>query len=601
MVKIPENVVDQIQSQTDIVDVVGQYVQLKQSGKNLFGLCPFHEERTPSFSVSEEKQIFHCFSCGRGGNAFKFIMELENISFPEAVAKVAEFVGVSIAPQYIKNDNSNNSLNNKLIEINEQAAKLFNHILVNTKIGETALNYLQDRGMGSEVIEEFNLGYAPPNRILKSFFDEHKVDFQQLRKSGLFSEDQQGNLSDRFVDRIMFPIRDSNGKTIAFSGRLLNANPDMPKYLNSPETDIFNKRKNLFNLDKARLRIRNNQPAILFEGFMDVITAYKSGIESGIASMGTSLTEQQIYSIEKITDELIICYDGDSAGQKATKRAIEILANSKLSIKILSLPNQLDPDEFIKQNDASEFMNLLKHPQTPIDFELDYLREDYDFTSESDKSRYISESLKIISKINSPIELDLYLSKLSNEFKIDKEILKLQISSTTNPPTRIDKSTNKPNKIFEVNAKSNKKVTLVERTEQALLNRMLHYQDAWLQVTSLSDFNFLHEPYQLIFLLAQEYFTKYEIFDVSIFSNLIHEPDLQNLLIEIDMLPLFGDPTKQEIDDYINLLTKKIPVETRIVNKKTEFKDAVKQNDVNKQRQLAIELIKLEQEKRSYL
>lgn len=601
MVKIPENVVDQIQSQTDIVDVVGQYVQLKQSGKNLFGLCPFHEERTPSFSVSEEKQIFHCFSCGRGGNAFKFIMELENISFPEAVAKVAEFVGVSIAPQYIKNDNSNNSLNNKLIEINEQAAKLFNHILVNTKIGETALNYLQDRGMGSEVIEEFNLGYAPPNRILKSFFDEHKVDFQQLRKSGLFSEDQQGNLSDRFVDRIMFPIRDSNGKTIAFSGRLLNANPDMPKYLNSPETDIFNKRKNLFNLDKARLRIRNNQLAILFEGFMDVITAYKSGIESGIASMGTSLTEQQIYSIEKITDELIICYDGDSAGQKATKRAIEILANSKLSIKILSLPNQLDPDEFIKQNDASEFMNLLKHPQTPIDFELDYLREDYDFTSESDKSRYISESLKIISKINSPIELDLYLSKLSNEFKIDKEILKLQISSTTNPPTRIDKSTNKPNKIFEVNAKSNKKVTLVERTEQALLNRMLHYQDAWLQVTSLSDFNFLHEPYQLIFLLAQEYFTKYEIFDVSIFSNLIHEPDLQNLLIEIDMLPLFGDPTKQEIDDYINLLTKKIPVETRIVNKKTEFKDAVKQNDVNKQRQLAIELIKLEQEKRSYL
>lgn len=320
--KIPEDVIEQVRSQVNIVDVVSQYVQLKQSGKNLFGLCPFHEERTPSFSVSEDKQIFHCFSCGRGGNVFKFMMEIENLSFPEAVKKVAEMEHLDVDSKYFTDAapaSRETSEQKQLIELHEQAVKLYHHILINTKMGKSALDYLHHRGVNDETIDLYQLGYAPQQRLLKPFFDERQADYQLLRKSGLFSETQDGKLRDRFVDRVMYPIRNATGQTVAFSGRLLAKDSDMPKYLNSPETELFNKRKILFNLDLARPNIRSKQPALLFEGFMDVISAYQGGIKSGIASMGTSLTEQQIYDIQRITREVIVCYDGDAPGQKSNQ------------------------------------------------------------------------------------------------------------------------------------------------------------------------------------------------------------------------------------------------------------------------------------------
>ncbi|APR08569.1 DNA primase [Lentilactobacillus parabuchneri] len=603
MAKIPEDVIEEIRSQVNIVDVVSQFVQLKQSGKNLFGLCPFHEERTPSFSVAEDKQIFHCFSCGRGGNVFKFLMELQNISFPEAVKKVAEMEHLSVDDRYFSDvgnaqASAENTQQKQLIELHEQTVKLYHHILTNTKMGQPALDYLHQRGVSDDTIAIYQLGYAPSQRLLKPFFDERKTDFQLLRKSGLFSEDQEGNLRDRFVDRVMYPIRNGGGQTIAFSGRLLTANSDMPKYLNSPETEIFNKRKVLFNLDLARPNIRGKDPAILFEGFMDVITAYQAGIKSGIASMGTSLTEQQIYDIKRITHEVVISYDGDTPGQKAIKRAIDAFnqQQSHVEMKIISVPDGMDPDEFIRKKGADAFKQLITHAQAPIEFELSYLKKQFNLDSEVDQSHYIAEALKLISQVDSGISRDLYLNRLADEFSVDKKLLSQQLAPLTRKPTAPVQTPRTYQQPVQLN--QTKHYSLVEKAEMQLMSRMLHYHDIWLKVSNVSGFAFVDEPYQMLYLLAEGYFTKFDTYNVATFSNLISEASLQSLLVEIDMLELPDNPTNAEIDNYLNILMNRAPVEEKLKKKRAELRQATKIGDIDKQKELTIEIVKLEQQKR---
>ncbi len=605
MAQIPEDVIEKIRSQVNIVDVVSQYVQLRQSGKNLFGLCPFHEERTPSFSVSEDKQIFHCFSCGRGGNVFKFIMEIENLSFPQAVKKVAELENLPIDQKYFSegssgSSSSQNSEQKQLIGLNEEAVSLFNHILLNTKIGEPALKYLRDRGVNDKTISQFKLGYAPNQRLLKQFFDQKKVDYQLLRKSGLFAEDQQGNLHDRFVDRVMFPIRDPNGHTVGFSGRLLGAQENMPKYLNSPETETFNKSKILFNLDFARPNIRKNEPAILFEGFMDVITAFQNGIKTGIASMGTSLTEDQVYDIKRITNQIVVCYDGDTPGQKAIKRAIDIFSPKKgFDVKIVVIPDNLDPDDFIKKRGVQKFEELLSHTQAPLEFELSFLKRNYNLDSEDEQTRYISEALKLISGVGSSLSRDLYLNRLAEEFKVDKDVLKKQIQPLISNQNEVENNLNQGSlSVLPINnVDTSKHLSLVQKAEECLLNRMLNYRDIWLKVSNISGFSFVDEQFQMLYLLAEGYFSKYQDYQIATFSNFISEASLQSLLIEIDMLDLAKDPTDEEINDYLAIIMKKAPVEQQLKEKRLQLREASKIGDEQKVQQLTIDIINLEKQK----
>ncbi|EEI23714.1 DNA primase [Lentilactobacillus hilgardii] len=600
--KIPEDVIEQVRSQVNIVDVVSQYVQLKQSGKNLFGLCPFHEERTPSFSVSEDKQIFHCFSCGRGGNVFKFMMEIENLSFPEAVKKVAEMEHLDVDSKYFTDAapaSRETSEQKQLIELHEQAVKLYHHILINTKMGESALDYLHHRGVNDETIDLYQLGYAPQQRLLKPFFDERQADYQLLRKSGLFSETQDGKLRDRFVDRVMYPIRNGTGQTVAFSGRLLAKDSDMPKYLNSPETELFNKRKILFNLDLARPNIRSKQPALLFEGFMDVISAYQGGIKSGIASMGTSLTEQQIYDIQRITREVIVCYDGDAPGQKAIKRAIDAFKQTdhQLDLKVVSIPDGMDPDEFIRNRGADKFQTLLQQAQSPVDFDLNYLKQEANLKTEEGQAAYISEALKLISTISSGISQDLYLNRLADSFSIDKQVLKQQLQPLIRK--NVTKRANHQIPAAQPVNQSPQKRDKVTVAQMQLLNRMLHNHDVWVKVSGISGFSFVDEQYQMLYLLAEGYFSKFDQYNVATFSNLITEDSLQTLLIDIDMMNLPEEPSPMEIDNDLDVIMNRAPVETKIKKKQAELKQASKIGDVDKQRQLMVDLLKLEQQKRT--
>lgn len=611
MAKIPEDVIETVRSATNIADVVGQYVQLKKSGKNLFGLCPFHEEKTPSFSVSEDKQIFHCFSCGRGGNVFKFLMELEHVSFPEAVVKVADFSHVDLNDEYRQDASapSANSQTGQLIELHEQAAKLYHHILVNTEMGQPALDYLHQRGLTDATIATYQLGFAPAQRLLQPFFAQKKADYQLLRQSGLFIENTQGELRDRFTERVMFPLRNASGRVAAFSGRVLTKREDQPKYLNSPETALFTKSRLLFNFDLARPEIRQTGEVILFEGYMDVISAAQAGVKNGIASMGTSLTTEQIYAIERTTDQLNICYDGDTPGQRATQRAIGLLRqNSHLRLNVIQLPEGQDPDEYRQAHGDAAFRQVMvSAKEPPIRFELRYLRRDRALDTDSERLAYLNDVMPLLAQVNEPVALDLYLNQLASEFDLDKSALLAQLKQVQQktaaqqerhrevappPPTPEDPAV--------VVHQQRRPLTRLERAERNLLFRLLHDRNVWAQVNALPDFSFVHDDYQMIYTLAQGYFQTHQTYASAQFTDFIQEERLQQLVIELETTTtLQATVQPREIEDYLGVIMNEAPLEAQLRQKKRALSEASRLGDAAQQRQLVIEIVQLEQQRQA--
>lgn len=620
MARIPEPVIEQVRDATDIVDFISQYVQLQKSGKNLFGLCPFHEERTPSFSVSEDKQIFHCFSCGRGGNVFKFLMELENLSFQEAVVKVADFSHVELDATITRQaagtsgQSDPQSPTNQLIHLHQEATKLYHHILMNTEAGQPALDYLHERGLTDQTINDYGLGYASDQQLLKPFFEQRQIDYQTLRHSGLFIENQDGELRDRFVNRIMYPIRNESGQEIAFSGRLLAKLPDQPKYLNSPETELFNKRRVLFNFDQARGAVRKQGSLILFEGFMDVMSAHQSGVDNGVASMGTSLTEEQIYAIQRITKQVYVCYDGDTPGQKATQRALKILQdNSSLTLGVIQMPEGMDPDEYRRQYGEAKLADALATAkETPVAFMMRYLKTQYDVQSDTGRLSYLDDVIALLATVRSPVEQDVYLTQLATTFQLDKASLRQQLSMVR-PPAPTPQIAPPPTQSYgnygdadmppaPAVVQQHRQTTPLSRTERAernLLFRMLHERDVWLRVTGVAGFSFVHDDYQLIYTMAQGYFETHQDYAPAQFIDYLQDDHLQNLLIELESMQLSDTAVDTEIDDYLQVIMNDAPLEDQLRNQQQALQEATRLGDRDQQRQLVIEIIKLQQQKQS--
>ncbi|KRN30393.1 DNA primase [Liquorilactobacillus mali] len=606
--RIPEQVIENVRNNVNIVDIVGQYVQLSKSGRNLFGLCPFHEEKTPSFSVSEEKQIFHCFSCHRGGNVFKFIMEIENVSFPEAVLKVAELGNIEIDKEILHDfDSSDGESSNsrKLKKVHADAAQLYHHILINTQIGEEALSYLHERGLNDDLINEFNLGYAPEKAILAAFFKERKVAGELLRKSGLFVEYGDGTMNDRFRNRVLFPIRDAQGSTIAFSGRLLHKDDKQPKYLNSPETELFNKRKVLFNFDKAKSEIRQKKFAILFEGFMDVLAAYRSGVKNGIASMGTSLTNEQIYLLERTTNELFLCYDGDEAGQNAIARALELLEPvTKLKLGVIRIPEKLDPDEYVQKYGEPAFEQLISDAhETKIAFYMRHYQQNRNLANESDQLAYIADVMQKLAVIESPVEQDLYLNQLASRFSLEKDSLKLQLREY------IGKF--KPQKQFRAAKESNlralssrstansQKYSRVERAERLLLYRILHEQNTRIRLRNYADFSFVHDDYQLVYTISEGYFNAYPEYETARFLDFLDNERARQLVVSLELDNYALESSDEEFEDCINVISKESPLEQSIAEIKHKIADAKKVNNNELVTSLTIKLVSLLQQQQT--
>lgn len=616
--RIPTDVIDQIRSDVNILDIVGQYVQLHRSGSNWFGLCPFHTEKTGSFSVNEPKQFFHCFSCGRGGNVFKFLMEIEDLTFPEAVYRTAELAGIELDAKYLPQNTAGaedtQSETGKLKQLYAQAGQLYHHILVNTKLGQPALDYLHERGLSDELIAEFQLGYAPQAEILQAFFHEKKLDdYQTLRKSGLFSEREGEDLAERFNDRIMFPIRDQTGSIIAFSGRLLTPDKKLPKYLNSPEGILFNKRKVLFNFDKAKKTIRHESKVYLFEGFMDVLAAWRAGIKNGVASMGTSLTSEQIYLLEQTASKLYICYDGDLPGRKATKRVLELIAPlSKFELGAILLPEKLDPDEYVRKYGPENFKDFVtSHERTELEFYLEYFRVGRNLETESDQLAYITDVLEKVAQVKDPLARDLTLNRLAKEFELDKnnltsqlQALMQQVQSEQLKQDQANSLKRSDKVVYSTQQRQEKKrYSPAEQAERLLLYRLLHEHDVFLRIKGLADFSFIHEEYETIFLLADGYFDRYSEYESASFLDFLKDEHLRQIIISLE-LGDYGEVNEQEISDCLAFIMQHSPLEEQIKVVKTQLEQAKRLGDakaIMEQTTKLIELLKKKQTEKSII
>lgn len=595
--RIPQEFIDEVTSKTNIVDVVSKYVQLKKSGKNLFGLCPFHEERTPSFSVAEDKQIFHCFSCGRGGNVFKFIMEIESKSFPESVIEVAQMGNIPVPDQYQATTQYQNSDSRVLLKMYSDAAKLYSHILLKTENGTQALKYLNNRDLGNDLIETFNIGYAPSNNdLLLQFFKGRDVSEDVLRKSGLFAENQEGQLFDRFRDRVMIPITDESGNIVAFSGRVLDKNASTAKYLNSPETSIFNKGKTLFNLSNAKKEIREKSNVILFEGFMDVISAYKAGVTNGVASMGTSLTDDQLYTLSRLTNQINVCYDGDDPGVEATYRALTQLNDDRFTYGVISIPDKKDPDEYIRSEGAEKFQNLTNNGvQTPISFILNYFKRNYNLNNEHDQLEFLNQSLHEIVKLQSPVEVDMYVSRVADEMGVSKEAINKELDTLRRQLAIKELANNYKNiqqkALDQVTSSVKPKYDRLEKSERYLLYWAINFPEVRVNLKG-DGFQFVHQSYQRIFDNLLSYVESDDVeeeINISDFMNVLDNDD-KNLLADLEMMNMPDEYNDQEIDDYISNI-KNSSLEDQIKEINQQLKKAAMVGDNKLQLDLTKQLI----------
>ena len=614
--RIPQEVIEEVRHRTNIVDIIGQYVQLKKSGKNYMGLCPFHEERSPSFSVAEDKQIFHCFGCGKGGTVFNFLQEIEGISFPESVKRVADLEHLSVdfdwsEPREVA-DTPENQQRRSLLQLHSKAAELYHHILVNTKIGEPALNYLLERGLTQELIETFQIGFAPQKRdFLSQVFKNEQLDETLFEPSGLFVQRDNGTVLDRFYQRIMFPINDPQGNIIAFSGRLLKTadfpGDEMPKYLNSPETTLFNKRETLFNFDKARKEIRKENTVLLFEGFMDVIAAWQSGVKSGVASMGTSLTNEQIRRLERVAKEVVICYDGDNAGVQATNRAIQLLQeNSHFDLSIVSIPEKLDPDEYVRKYGAEAFQNLANHGrETVFSFKMNYHRLTRNMNNEKEQLDYVNELLRELTNVQSPLERDRYLNQIAQEFQLSVHSLEEQFNQLKQEQRSVQRQERQQfyqdemmpppmeEPVFEENHVQNKlPLTQVQKAERSLLFRLMNEQGVRQTVQQLPDFSFAHDEYQELYFLLESYATLHQSFDIADFINFLQDNQTKQLAIEIAYQNLSEESSEREVADLLHVIALSSIAEA-IEQKKIQQQEAKRVGNQQLEAELTMEIIQL--------
>lgn len=584
--RIAEEKIEQIRQAVDIVEVISDYVQLKKQGRNYFGLCPFHGESTPSFSVSPDKQIFHCFGCGAGGNAFSFLMELEGLTFQETAIKLASKANIELdinltsAPKETKVSKDVQSI----FEAHELLRKFYHHLLVNTKEGQHALEYLLARGFTQESIDKFQIGYSLNSwDFVVKFLAKRNFPSEWMEKAGLIiKRERDGTYFDRFRDRIMFPIFDKNGNTIAFSGRTLGA--DEPKYLNSPETVIFNKSKILYNYHLAKPNMKKLQHAVLFEGFADCIAADRAGIENGIATMGTALTDEHITLLRQSIQAMTICYDSDKAGIQAAYRAGNLLNEAGFQIKVAVMPDGMDPDEYIKANGPEKFRSeVIGASLTWMAFKFLYFRRGKNLQNEGDRLSYIETIIKEISQLSKAVEKDHYLRQLAAEFSLSLDSLKQQERQIYFADKK--KATGKietERKPIVVQKQVNQLKPAHYTAERCLIAHMLKDRDTAYKVQEkLAGDTFNVDEHQAIITYLLAFYEEHEHPDSSAFLSYIQDENLRRMVANIEMMSINDELSDQELTDYIKqvLNHKKL---LKIKEKEMELKEAERQSDLTK-------------------
>ncbi|GAA4706312.1 DNA primase [Brevibacillus fulvus] len=551
-----EEIVRQVRSAVDLVDIVGEYVQLRKSGRALVGLCPFHSEKTPSFNVNAERQFFHCFGCGAGGDVFSFLMKIEQLTFPEALHKLAERAGITVPQLKEENESPERSAKQKMLEAYSQVAQMYHYVLTSTPYGTEAVKYLQKRGFSQQTIKEFQLGFAPDSwDFITQFLKRRQFDLEQMVEAGLLAKNEGGRIFDRFRGRVMFPIHNSQGEVIAFGGRALDGGH--PKYLNSPESILFNKSATLFNLHRARASIRRRKQAILFEGYVDVISAWQAGFSQVVATLGTALNEQQARIIRRNAEQVTICYDGDSAGQEATAKAIQVLHQAGCTVRIAPLPQGMDPDDYLKQHGAEAFSQQVLLQAMPVTaFRLKHLRGNRVLNDETDQARFIQEALLIISELDSPVERDLYERQLAEDFGLSLDAIK----SEARKVYKQQKSNQHRDKVTPAwnNSINNGKFTVTKSlapahhtAERMLLYYMMRSRDIADRVQRECKASFQIDEHDALAAFLYAYYAEGYPEDTGKFIHYLEDEKLKQLASGLAMMEWKEDISDQAIGDYI--------------------------------------------------
>ena len=550
MAYISNEIINEIRNKTDIVDVVSRYVNLTKKGKNYIGVCPFHDDHSPSMSVSPEKQIFTCFSCGATGNVFTFVSDFEKISFSDAVRLLGEKAGISIG----NNTYIGNSKRDEYFDIYDNANKFYQNSLF-TNLGKNAIQYLKNRNIDRDTIKKFGIGLSVQKLSLTDYLKNKNYSIDKLIDVGLTND----NGNDIFINRIMFPIYDLAGNPVAFSGRIYNTK-DTSKYINTKETDKFKKGKILYNYHIAKEHLKKNDSVIIMEGQMDVIRASTIGVNNCIATMGTALTRDHKSIIKNMTNNIVLCFDGDSAGEKATISAIELLEDTGIDIKIVRLPNDMDPDEYIIKEGKDSFLYQISNATNLIDYKMELLKKNKDFGNIKDISSYVNSALKELAYEKDDIVVELNLKKLATSFDIDYDNLVNKYEKLKNDNNNKDSyvKVNKPKKVYNRYGQAECYLIYYMLKDGRVINMVEK------RVGYFPDKNIRELSNEIIY-----YFHKYGIINVADFISYISDKEeILKTLKDIFAMNIKDDFQEKEIEDYIF-----------VVN---EYHKEVKINDLNK-------------------
>ncbi|ATW77616.1 TPA: DNA primase [Staphylococcus aureus] len=584
--RIDQSIINEIKDKTDILDLVSEYVKLEKRGRNYIGLCPFHDEKTPSFTVSEDKQICHCFGCKKGGNVFQFTQEIKDISFVEAVKELGDRVNVAVDIEATQS-NSNVQIASddlQMIEMHELIQEFYYYALTKTVEGEQALTYLQERGFTDALIKERGIGFAPDSsHFCHDFLQKKGYDIELAYETGLLSRNEENfSYYDRFRNRIMFPLKNAQGRIVGYSGRTYTGQE--PKYLNSPETPIFQKRKLLYNLDKARKSIRKLDEIVLLEGFMDVIKSDTAGLKNVVATMGTQLSDEHITFIRKLTSNITLMFDGDFAGSEATLKTGQNLLQQGLNVFVIQLPSGMDPDEYIGKYGNDAFTAFVKNDKKSFaHYKVSILKDEIAHNDLS-YERYLKELSHDISLMKSSILQQKALNDVAPFFNVSPEQLANEIQFNQAPANYYPEDEYggyiEPEPIGMAQFDN---LSRQEKAERAFLKHLMRDKDTFLNYyESVDKDNFTNQHFKYVFEVLHDFYAENDQYNISDAVQYVNSNELRETLISLEQYNLNDEPYENEIDDYVNVINEKGQETIESLNHK--LREATRIGDVELQK-----------------
>ncbi|HEI8454777.1 TPA: DNA primase [Staphylococcus aureus] len=584
--RIDQSIINEIKDKTDILDLVSEYVKLEKRGRNYIGLCPFHDEKTPSFTVSEDKQICHCFGCKKGGNVFQFTQEIKDISFVEAVKELGDRVNVAVDIEATQS-NSNVQIASddlQMIEMHELIQEFYYYALTKTVEGEQALTYLQERGFTDALIKERGIGFAPDSsHFCHDFLQKKGYDIELAYEAGLLSRNEENfSYYDRFRNRIMFPLKNAQGRIVGYSGRTYTGQE--PKYLNSPETPIFQKRKLLYNLDKARKSIRKLDEIVLLEGFMDVIKSDTAGLKNVVATMGTQLSDEHITFIRKLTSNITLMFDGDFAGSEATLKTGQNLLQQGLNVFVIQLPSGMDPDEYIGKYGNDAFTAFVKNDKKSFaHYKVSILKDEIAHNDLS-YERYLKELSHDISLMKSSILQQKALNDVAPFFNVSPEQLANEIQFNQAPANYYPEDEYggyiEPEPIGMAQFDN---LSRQEKAERAFLKHLMRDKDTFLNYyESVDKDNFTNQHFKYVLEVLHDFYAENDQYNISDAVQYVNSNELRETLISLEQYNLNDEPYENEIDDYVNVINEKGQETIESLNHK--LREATRIGDVELQK-----------------